>query len=215
MSDGVWRAVCEIYAPELGDASAATLHAAIIESRRWFWSDPERSRTGRLDLDAVRRQVALGGLNRLGVDNPALAEEIASVYTAEHEQAIRPFPGALDTLSRLQSGGVRLALVTQGTGAGQRKKIERFGLEKFFDYILIEAEFGAGKPDERVYRHALEQLGVTPSEAWMVGDNLEFDVAGPQKLGICGIWIDHAGKGVPALSKVRPDRIVVSISELI
>jgi putative hydrolase of the HAD superfamily len=48
----------------------------------------------------------------------------------------------------------------------------------------------------------------------MVGDNLEWDVGGPQKLGIVGIWIDAKGQGVPAASAVRPDRIIRSLSEL-
>ena len=37
----------------------------------------------------------------------------------------------------------------------QRDKIERHRLAGFFDVIVIEGEFGAGKPDEVVYRHAL------------------------------------------------------------
>ena len=53
----------------------------------------------------------------------------------------------------------------------QRGKIQRFGLEPCFDYILIEEEFGVGKPDERVYLHAIGQLDTHPSKSWMVGDN--------------------------------------------
>ena len=31
----------------------------------------------------------------------------------------------------------------------------------------------------------------------MVGDNLEWDVAEPQRQGIYGIWIDIRGRGLP------------------
>ena len=40
-----------------------------------------------------------------------------------------------------------------------------------------------GKPDESVYRPVRDALKARPSEAWLVGDNLEWDVAAPQRLG--------------------------------
>jgi putative hydrolase of the HAD superfamily len=47
----------------------------------------------------------------------------------------------------------------------------------------------------------------------MVGDHLEFDVAGPQRLGLSGIWLDRAGAGL-AESPVRPHRVIRSLREL-
>jgi putative hydrolase of the HAD superfamily len=85
----------------------------------------------------------------------------------------------------------------------------------FFDTILIEGEFGAGKPDEQVYHHVLKQMKVEPAETWMVGDNLEWDVAGAQRVGILGIWLDIAGAGLPASSPVVPDRIIRSLDGLV
>ena len=49
----------------------------------------------------------------------------------------------------------------------------------------------------------------------MVGDNLEWDVAAPQRLGIVGIWLDVLGTGLPEASAVTPDRIIRSLSELL
>jgi putative hydrolase of the HAD superfamily len=49
----------------------------------------------------------------------------------------------------------------------------------------------------------------------MVGDNLEWEVAAPQKLGIAGIWVDSSGAGLPRSSTVRPDRIIRSLTELL
>src|SRR5207244_337012 len=96
-----------------------------------------------------------------------------------------------------------------------RLKIERFGLAPFFDCIVIEGEFGVGKPDERVYHHALDQLGALPAEVWMVGDNLEWDVAAPQRLGISSVWVDFANAGLPPGSRVQPEYIIRALSELL
>ena len=38
----------------------------------------------------------------------------------------------------------------------------------------------------------MEALGVTAPETWMIGDNLEWEVVAPQRLGIYAIWIDVA-----------------------
>jgi putative hydrolase of the HAD superfamily len=58
-------------------------------------------------------------------------------------------------------------------------------------------------------------LGVTPADTWMVGDNLEWEVDTPQRLGIYAIWMDAHGDGLPADSKVKPDRIIRSLTELL
>ena len=80
---------------------------------------------------------------------------------------------------------------------------------------MIEGEYGIGKPDERVFRHALDQLGIDPSEAWMVGDRLEHDIGGAQSVGIYAIWVDWRGEGLPKSSDVQPDRIIRTLSELL
>lgn len=209
-----WDGVCGEFAHEFEDVSAQQLRRAIDDYRRWFWDDAERHRRGRLDMEVARREIVTGALLRLGLDVPEIADRIARAYITARAGSLRLFPGAVETLDHLRLLGIRLALITNGRAEDQRGKIEQFALARFFDYILIEGEYGVGKPDERVYRHALAQVGVAPAEAWMVGDNLEWDVAAPQRLGIFGIWYDVAGTGLPASSRVRPDAIVRTLAGL-
>ena len=110
---------------------------------------------------------------------------------------MEPLPDAIETVRWLRESGRRLALLTNGAAAAQRRKIARFEIADLFDAILVEGELGFGKPDERVYQRALSALDVKPADAWMVGDNLEWDVAAPQKLGMSGVWIDARGRGLP------------------
>ena len=74
---------------------------------------------------------------------------------------------------------------------------------------------GVGKPEEIVYRYALSKLKVKPEDAWMVGDNLEWDVAAPQRLGLHGVWVDAGGRGLPAGAGVVPHRIIRAFPELL
>lgn len=213
-ADRVWRSVIAEHAGSLGGLDVEQFMKAINEYREWYWGDPERHRRGRLDLPRARREVVRGTLDLLGLASPAAADEIAHAYSVQRELEVSPFPGAIETLNYVRAMGIRMALVTNGTSAMQRGKIERFGLESCFDYILIEEEFGVGKPDERVYLHAIAQFDASPSEAWMVGDNLEWEVATPQRLGIFSIWVDSAGTGLPETANVNPDRIIRRLSAL-
>jgi len=210
-----WQRVCERFAPRIEGLAPATLLAAIAQGRLWFWDDPERHRRGRLDLKRARREIVAAALSQLDVDAPALGNEMADTYALERKGAIELMPGAIDALCTLRRQGIRLALVTNGTAQEQRHKIDRFDLGKFFDCIVVEGEFGVGKPDERVYLHVLAELQVEPDETWMVGDNLEWDVGAPQRLGVLGIWLDYAGQGLPEGSPVCPDRIIRSLPDLV
>jgi putative hydrolase of the HAD superfamily len=105
-------------------------------------------------------------------------------------------------------------MATNGSADGQRTKIERFGLAPYFERIIVEGEFGLGKPHREVYEALFASLGAGPSKTWSVGDNLDFDVGGPQSFGVFGIWVDGPGHGLPSGSRVRPDRVIRSIREL-
>lgn len=209
-----WPEACAAHHSELGTLAPAALLGTIERVRRWYWADAERHRVGRLDLDAARAEVAAMALSELGAHNPSLATRIATTYGALRDREMRPFAGSIETVIWLRQSGCRLALVTNGAAAAQRRKIDRFNLSPLFDLIMIEGELGFGKPDPRVYRRALDGLGVAPADAWMIGDNLEWDVASPQTLGIYSIWIDLQGTGLPVGHDARPDRIVRGLAEL-
>lgn len=210
----LWRDVT-FEAAERGRIDGEKLLREIERVRLWYWDDPERHREGRQDLRAATRWIVREAVHSsVGTEHVELGDWIAEVYRDRRDAALRLFPGAAATIERVRTAGVRTALLTNGSAAAQRDKIERFDLARHFDSILIEGELGWGKPDPRVYRRALADLGLEAAETWMVGDNLEWDVAAPQRLGIYGIWIDHKGNGVPPERAVRPDRIIRRIDEL-
>ena len=214
-SPASWSAACRRLSDRLDGVSPDALGEAFELEGLWYWGDPERHVTGRLDIPRAWRQVARGALARVGIDDEDLARDVGAAYAEERIAAIQPVPGALDVLARLRNAGVATALVTNGGAAGQRAKIERYDLEPLFDHILIEGEFGTGKPDRRVFEHVLERLQVEPCDAWMVGDKLDFDIATPKLLGMHTVWIDVMGAGVPDDAPARPDRVIGSIAELL
>ena len=212
VTEQVWKDVCRRYASGVNGLDAESLYQAIGRAREWYWADPERHRLGRLNLFSARREVLKLALSYLDFDLPDLANKIADTFSIERDEAAFLFPGAVDTLTFLKQNGRRLALITNG--AMQRAKLHRFGLEPFFDSILIEGEFGCGKPDSRVFTHTLQKLAINAADAWMVGDDLGRDLAPCKPLGIYTVWVDWKGAGLPSSGKVKPDKIIANISEL-
>lgn len=139
---------------------------------------------------------------------------MANAFDQAYFGHLKLFAGTTELLMQLRASGYRLGMITNGNGQRQRRKIERFELAPHFGAILVEEEFGAGKPDERVYWHTLGQLNSTPHEAWMIGDKLHLDVLPPQKLGLTGVWVDVNGAGVPADIESQPNFVVRRVAEL-
>jgi HAD superfamily hydrolase (TIGR01458 family) len=73
-----------------------------------------------------------------------------------------------------------------------------------------------GKPSAAYFGASCEALDADPRLAWMVGDDLESDIAGAQGLGMNTVLV-RTGKFRPdevEASRVRPDAIVSSIAQL-
>ena len=216
--DLAWNIVATEFAGELAPLSPQRVAAAIADSGRKFWATAEAA--WRLKLDEARHEVVKGGFATLVTAGEAalpadLAIRLADRFNTYREEQMFVFPGAHDAIDALKALGVKLALVTNGAAGTQRAKVERFALTHRFDHIQIEGEHGFGKPEERAYLHAMEALRVTAPETWMIGDNLEWEVEVPQRLGIYAIWMDALGEGLPAESTVKPDRIIRSLTELL
>jgi putative hydrolase of the HAD superfamily len=212
-----WNQIAAEFKGEFGPLSSQQVAAAVLTSARSFWS--AAGAEWRLELEEARRIVvrdAFTALAATGHSLPAeLATRIADRFTAYREEEMFIFPGAHDAIDALRALGVKLALVTNGGAVPQRAKVERFELAHRFHHIQIEGEHGFGKPEERAYLHAMDALGVTAADTWMIGDNLEWEVEVPQRLGIYAIWMDVHGDGLPPDSTVKPDRIIRSLAELL
>lgn len=218
--EAAWTAVVGEFSHDLGALSQAEVVKAIGAEALTFWADPERHRVWRQKLAAARREIVATGFAQLAaagqdIPGPDIQNRLADRFSAWRNEQMHVFADAHATIDALRARGVKLALITNGDGAGQRAKIVRFELTHRFDHIQIEGEHGFGKPEPRAYVHAMETLGARPHETWIVGDNLEWEVIAPQKLGIHSIWYDPHGDGLPDGHVARPDRIIRTLGELL
>ena len=79
----------------------------------------------------------------------------------------------------------------------------------------LEAEI-VGKPTAAYFEAALAELDSNPSEAIMVGDDVEADIGGAKQIGMRGVLV-RTGKFRPAAleeADPQPDAVIGSIAEL-
>jgi len=213
--DEAWQQACQTSVKENKTLQADALFEQISIVREWYWSDPERHRLGRLNLLKARTEVVSIALAKLGNRDEKTVARIATDYSSLIDRSLDFFPQAEDTLRQLVNKKLKLALLTNGAGAVQQEKIKRFGLSRYFSTILIEGELGFGKPDRRVFETAVTKLDVTPGQTWMVGDDLQRDIAGAKQSGIYTVWCDYERNGLPEGSKVKPDKIIGKLAALL
>ncbi len=86
------------------------------------------------------------------------------------------------------------------------------GLAGHFRATVIAGEVGVGKPDPRMFRAVLEEMGARAAEAVMVGNSPKRDVAGAQAAGILAVQIERYAPERP--DGVVPDALIRNLGEL-
>jgi HAD superfamily hydrolase (TIGR01662 family) len=114
------------------------------------------------------------------------AVEMTSAW--EHAHNFELYEDVLPTLAALREHGLQLALVSN-TARDLDRFIEHHGLE--VDAALSSRTHGRVKPHASIFRAVLDRLDVRPTEAAMVGDTPEDDVAGARALGMRAFLLDR------------------------
>lgn len=209
----------------------------VEEARRLWWAHPDHPwarRTGVASWEALwarfegddpvvagyrdwapryRLDAWRNALRRQGVDDPALAADLADRFPALRRTKHRVDPDAAPLLDELRARGVRLGLVTNGLSCLQREKLAATGLADRFEAVVAGADLGVGKPDPAPLRAVLERLGAPAGDAVMIGNSVEKDVACAAAAGVRAIWVDRTGS--PDVEDgPAPDAAVRGLAEL-
>ena len=87
-------------------------------------------------------------------------------------------------------GKYKLAVLSNGDSIPQHAKVEKVGIEKYFDIVLVSGDIGYDKPDKRVFDYLSSKLGVSNEECVMVGDVFATDILGAVNAGCIPVWIN-------------------------
>jgi len=134
----------------------------------------------------------------------AVADEIGAswdearvheLWAADFRSWLSVNPDVIDLLTDLRAGGTRLALLSNA-GPDYGSYFRHGPLGDLFAACYVSGELGLLKPHPEIYRHVLDDLGITPGEAVFI-DNRASNVAGAQALGVTG----HVFTGASALEE--------------
>jgi putative hydrolase of the HAD superfamily len=96
--------------------------------------------------------------------------------------AMAPVEAMYALLRSLRQAGVRTGMLSNSWGNDYPREL----FTDLFDAVVISSEVGMRKPEERIFRHALAQLGLTPRQCVFI-DDIEANVAAAQALGMVGL----------------------------
>src|SRR5215470_419684 len=101
--------------------------------------------------------------------------------------------GARDALAAVERIGLPMIVVSNTVfSAGTLRGIlARHDLAAPFRHVISSADLGVRKPDPRIFRAAIETVGVGASDAWHVGDSWESDVLGAHAAGVFPVWLSE------------------------
>ncbi len=193
--EALLRATCELVA-ENGGVLVEAEFQRVYDARR-------QAQSGSLRTAIAEHFLGTGQRERLS--------DRAESYWFYPPAALHP--DVLPALREL-SERYRLAVV-----ANQRAVVldalRRDGVAGFIDFWAISELVGAAKPDPAIFRHALQQAGVSPQHAVHVGNRLDSDVRGAQQLGMRTVWVVRGeAPPDPTQQQLRePDIAVFSLAE--
>ena len=155
-------------------------------------------------------------LDAVGLDGEARHRELTdALEEATSASGVQVVPGAREAIEEIRKSGRPTALVCDtGFSPGRivRRILNEKGIGELLNVMAFSDEVGVPKPDARMFRHALDGIGIGPDKAVHVGDLRRTDIAGARALGMGTVRF----KGVYDDDSEHPDADVVltSMSEL-
>jgi epoxide hydrolase-like predicted phosphatase len=153
--------------------------------RRWLgdgagaeavWNPVHALERGELEVPDFERRLAaeLRTVNGAPVEPEGLLTRMFNRF--EHAADM------VGLVRRARAAGIRTALLSNSWG----NDYPRDGWDEMFDVVVISGEVGMRKPEPRIFRHTLEQLGLEADQCVFV-DDLRPNIRAATELGLVGI----------------------------
>jgi len=145
-------------------------------------------------------------------------ETITTAHMAKLQEAFEVRPETIEVLEWAKTR-YRTAMISNFAYApALYDALDRFGIRSAFETIIVSAEVGWCKPHRIIFDQTFQRMGIRPSEALFVGDQMYIDVYGALNCGMDVVWIqterqDWSPPEV-AINTCKPTYTVHSISEL-
>ncbi len=123
------------------------------------------------------------------------------------------FPGVIDTLDRLKTNGHVLTIATGKSRKGLDRILGVLGVADFFHATRC-ADETASKPDPLMLEELLNEFGVAPDQAVMIGDT-EYDMEMARRINMPRIAVSYGAHHVDRLHSYQPELCLDQFDQLL
>lgn len=165
-------------------------------------------------------RILIDQLREYGMPESMLNErKIVETYAWDKVQGTRVFPEVPETLETLLGADVKIGIVTNAfqTMTMRDRELADHDLLRYFKTCrFAAADVGYLKPHPVIFETALNCIGAKASGTVFIGDNLNADVAGAQRVGMKAIWRD-TGYHSSRVSRevIHPDATVTKLDAIL
>lgn len=131
--------------------------------------------------------------------------------------AVTAHPDVAEGLRALRDADLTTVTLTVGNAAITRRFLEREGLDDLVSQVHDASSVGHWKPSPRAYLQVLDIHRVPPEQAALVAVH-PWDVAGAQRAGLVGAWLDRDGVRYPSpfpVPDVTAPTLPAAVAELV
>ena len=116
------------------------------------------------------------------------ALEMYDLYWDTLINSAKVFDGVDFALAQLKKEGYVLGVGTNMTSVIQFRKLTKFELLKYFDFIVTSEEADCEKPQKELFLKCAIKAGYDPSSCLYVGDSLIHDILASEEIGFQTLW---------------------------
>ena len=146
-------------------------------------------------------------LESLQLDDAVLHRRLMTLYLS-----LNVYPEVRDTLERLKAGGLKLAILSNGTPAMLAAAAANSGIADLLDAVLSVEEVGVYKPHPSVYRLASDRLQLAPERICFLSSN-GWDAYAAKAFGFRVLWCNRY-KQAPERLPGTPDAQIETLAAL-
>lgn len=131
----------------------------------------------------------------------------------EAARSVVLYPGAVETIRKLRSRGLKIGLVTNNGRAGTEMTLNRYQLASMFEAIVTRDDCEDMKPEATPVRQILEKLNASSKEAILVGDGV-IDIIAARAAGLPAVAVATGPFTSDRLLQAEPDYLLGSVNDL-
>jgi len=162
------------------------------------------------------RRMLSEGLERLTLFDAATVDQYYPIFLDVYRDAIDThtvmYPGAMDAVEALRTGGYRVGICTNKPEALAELLLQRLGVRDAFASMVGADTLPVRKPDPEPYREAVRRAGGDTSRSLLVGDS-DTDRNTARAAGVPSILVTFGPAGTE-MAALEPEALLHAYADL-